>query len=252
VRRNFSLGGTYLRAGANGSSPDARWDLPFRELSVYGFDFNITPVSFLNFSGNVTENDWRSHDGFRTLANMGVRSRDRRAVDLRVGIPLGAVAVNAFYKRIGDAYDAPGSWGRIGNWINPRGIEGFGGTVEFPIARGLVLDAEAANYNYRLFNRFGVPGSDLLYVRAGLRFPLTSRNAVDFGYERADYNPDAPGGLDRTEQYFNIGVGHQFNPNMSLRLFYQLLHMRNRDDLLGFQMPSYRANILGTQFQVRF
>ncbi|HTE19663.1 MAG TPA: hypothetical protein VK689_14950, partial [Armatimonadota bacterium] len=224
----------------------------FRQLQVYGLDFRVTPFGSLGISGAVTESKWTAQGGNNfQFTTFGIGENDRRAWDLRLDYPILRGLLTAYYKRIGDGFDAPGSWGRLGNWINPRGIEGFGGTLEIPVGRRLVLDLEGAGYNYRAFRRFGAPGSELSYVRGGLRYPLTSRNSVGLGYERVNYEADAPGGVDRLEQYYNIGIGHQFSPNMSVNLLYQFLNVHSNGalELPGFD---YKANIIVTQFQARF
>jgi hypothetical protein len=257
VGRKFQVGGTYLTGVGSASDADnpATGNLAaddFRQLHVYGFDVNATPFRNIGLSLNVTESKWTSQVGQGPqFALYGISENDRRAWDARVKVPISRAVLTGFYKRIGDAFDSPGYWGRMGNWINPRGIEGFGGTIEVPIWRRIVLDAEIADYNYRLFRRSGVPGSDLRYYRGGLRFPLTSRNSVDIGYEHVRYDADEPGGVDRLERYYNVGFGHQFSPNMSLKLLYQIMQVRSSGllELPGFD---YDASIVATQFQVRF
>ena len=226
-------------------------DFDFDTLRVYGLDFNLGLFKGIALEGAVTESNW-SGNGQQDI--FGISDNDRRAYDLRLRVPLGRAQLTGFYKRLGHGFDAPGSWGRIGNWINPRGIEGFGGMLEMPLGRRLVLDIEGAGYNYRAQNRAaagGVPGSNLYHIRAGVRYPLTSRNNVDFGGELVGYSPEAAGGVKRIERYINAGYTHQFNPNMSMRLLYQFLSV---DSSGFFESPGfdYKANIIATQFQVRF
>jgi S-layer family protein len=251
VSKKLQIGGTYVTAVGSASDVAGASEF-FRQLEVYGVDFNFQALKWLGFSGAVTESNWDGQIGgdFQwKLFRIG--DNDRRAWDLRVHIPISSARLSGFYKRIGDGFDAPGYWDRLGNWINPRGIEGFGGTLEVPVGKRLVLDAEGALYNYRYFRRLGVPGSDLFYIRGGLRYPLTARDSVGLGYERVDYDRDRPGGVDRLEQYYNVGITHQFSPNMSVRLLYQLMNVHSRGILEapGFD---YEANIVATQFQARF
>jgi predicted porin len=263
--KRFQIGGTYLTGGASASDAAAVGgdvsDL-WRQLSVYGFDVNWNFWRRLGISVNATQSRWDGQIDQNMTKIFSIGERDRQAVDARLTVPIGSLALSGFYKRIGNAFDAPGSWGRMGNWINPRGIEGWGGTLSIPltpISRKLVFDAEGALYNYNAFSRSVgyANASDLTYIRAGLRYPLTSRNSVDFGYERVDYeakrsNPGrAFAGVDRLEQYYNIGFTHQFSPNMSFRLLYQLMNVKS-GGLLEAPGFSYDANIIATQFQVRF
>jgi hypothetical protein len=280
VAKKFQVGATYLVAA--GESADTQpaavaafapgpADL-FRQLSVYGADFNIQPVRWLGLSGSVTESQWNSRIsglGDPSHELFGISENERLAYDLRVKIPISRAQVALFWKRIGTAFDAPGYWGRMGDWINPRGIEGFGGNIEIPLVRRLVFYAEGADYNYfDLHESVGPAGaaagliptpigsSDLLYANAGIRFPLSSRNSVDLGYELANYRPNsaaggATPGLKRLEQYYNVGFAHQFNPGLSWRLLYQFMdfHSGGFFDAPGFH---YTGAVLATQVQLRF
>jgi len=264
-KKRLRVGATYLTGAASADEFGTGFADIFRQLHVYGFDINATIFRNIGLSLDVTESRWDGQFEQNTQKFFGLgKNKERRAVDARIRFPIGRLLATGFYKNIGAGFDAPGSWGRMGNFINPRGIEGFGGTLEIPIGRRLVLDAEGARYKYNLFSR--TPGvgyannSDLNYMRAGLRFPLTSRNSVDFGYERVDFDPNGARALapsDRLEQYYNIGFSHQLSPNMTFRLLYQIMNVKSGGQ---YDMPrvgilgegKYEANIIATQFQVRF
>jgi hypothetical protein len=66
-----------------------------------------------------------------------------------------------------------------------------------------------------------------------------------------NYDPSEAGGLDRTERYYNVGYTHQFSPNLSFRLLYQLMDV---DDRGMFEVPrnDYMSQIIATQFTARF
>ncbi|MFN3651241.1 MAG: S-layer homology domain-containing protein [Armatimonadota bacterium] len=250
--KRFQLGGTYLAAAASISNdPTFAVEDAFRQLHVMGADLNFKLFGNVGISAAVTQSEWDGQFTGNTQKFFGLGENDRRAWDIRAGLPIGRGHVAGYYKKIGEGFDSPGYWGRLGNWINPRGIEGWGGTVEYPLSSRLALSLEGAKYNYNAFNRAGVPSSDLTYARAGLRFPLTSANSIDFGVEYVDYDPDAAGGVNRTERYYNVGWTHQFNPNMSFRLLYQLMNVSSAGQ---FELPGfdYEAHIIATQFQVRF
>lgn len=251
VGKRFQVGGTYL-TGAGSTSDVAGQSELFRQLQVYGVDFRLGLFRHIALSGAVTESKWTAQDGSNNQFGIhGIGENDRRAWDLRVEVPIKKANLTGFYKRIGDGFDAPGYWGRMGQWFNPRGIEGFGGTIEMPIGKRLVLEGEYGDYNYNAFRRFGASSSDLTYIRGGIRYPLSSKNSVGLGYERVDYDPNGAGGVDRTEQYYNIGLAHQFSPNLTFQILYQFLNVHSGAvlDLPGF---NYKANIIATQFQARF
>jgi len=251
--KKVQVGGTYLTGVASTSSdPDNNIADLTRQLTVYGFDVNVQALKWLALSAAVTQSGW---DGQTNQSiqwhSFGISDNDRRAWDLRATAPIGKLQLSGFYKRIGDGFDAPGSWGRMGNWINPRGIEGFGGMAEYPLGHKLTLEAEAADYNYTDLRRAGVPSSDLMYGRAGVRYGLSARGSFDLGVEYVNYDPDNSGGVDRTERYYNVGYTHQFSPNLTWRLVYQLMDV---DDKGIFEVPrnDYMSHIIATQFTARF
>jgi hypothetical protein len=265
VGRGWQVGGTYLTGAGHQSDLPGAADL-FRQLTVMGVDASATVFGRVGLSGSITQSRWDGQVDHNTQKVAGLGSDgDRTAIEGRVRVPVGSFLLGGYYKNIGDGFDAPGSWGRIGNWINPRGIEGFGGTLEVPltpISRKLIFEAEGAWYKYNAFSRsVGYRNNaDLTHIRAGIRYPLTSRNSIDFGYERVDYSPNRRGNthipgfipaVDRLEQYYNVGFAHQFSPNMTFRLLYQLMNVKSGGflELPGF---GYEANIIATQFQVRF
>jgi hypothetical protein len=251
--KKLGIGGTYLTGTAsNDNDPVNPVAQLFRQLSVMGVDFYVTPWKNLTITGAVTQNDWDGQTFQGSQGRLfGISEDDRRAWDFRATFSLGKLAVGPYYKKIGDGFDAPGAWGRIGNWLNPRGIEGFGATLEYPLTSKLALDVEVAKHNYTGLRRAGLGSSDLEYGRAGLRFGLTSRQSVDFGVEYVNYDPDRPGAVDRTERYYNVGWSHSFSPNMSFRVLYQLMSMSS-GRLGPLPRMEYDAHIVATQFQVRF
>jgi len=253
VKKKYQVGGTYLTGVAStANDPNNNIADVFRQLQVAGIDANVSLFKGLGLSAAVTESEWDGQTNQSTQWHQfRISENDRRAYDLRLTAPISKLLLTAFYKRIGDGFDAPGYWGRMGNWINPRGIEGFGGTLEYPFAKRMVLDVEGAKYNYTNLRRVGLPSSDLTYGRAGIRYGLTSRGSVDFGVEYVRYDPDDPGGVNRTERYYNIGYSHQFNPNLSWRILYQLMSVDDRG-LFELRPADYEAHIIATQFTARF
>jgi hypothetical protein len=250
-QKKYEVGGTYIVASATASDVADIAD-QFRQLQVYGVDFKVNPWKNLWLSGAVTESMWDGQQNQDTQFHLfGVSANDRRAWDFRASIPVGKGQVTGLYKRIGDAFDAPGYWGRYGNWINPRGVEMFGGSIEWPIGRKWALDLHGEFGNYRAFRRQNAPGSDLLYINGTIRYALNNRHTVWAGYERVDYDADSSGGVERLEQYYNLGWNYQFSQNFSFRLLYQFMNVHSEGilELPGF---NYKANIIATQFSARF
>jgi len=155
--------------------------------------------------------------------------------------------LRSFYKKIGINFDAPGSWGSIGRWKNPRGIEGTGFVLTFPFLMRTTFVGEYGDYNLRLKDET-IDKYDITHIKVGFRFPLTSSQGVDLGYEEAKYDPDF--GQSSKEKYYNIGWGYSFNPNMSFKVLYQIMEFDGGTAISPLQ--DYDASVLATQFTVKF
>jgi hypothetical protein len=229
------IGGTYLQGGSsNVAGPN-----PAR-LQVYGGDVEVAPVKYLRIEGEYAESKW-SGNGFPNPA-----SQDRRAWDGKVIVPIGKLELNGQYRRIGFAFDAPGNWGKIGRWFNPRNIEGYGGGLRYPFSSRLALVADAHDY------RFLIAGSPKIHhYEAGLKFGLTSTNSVDLGYEQVSWTGV---GVSNKEHYYNIGLGHDFNANTSFKVLYQ--YIVNEAGTFPGVLPTgtlgYDGGVAVTEFSVRF
>jgi hypothetical protein len=229
-----TLGLTYLE-GAGSTNID------FKRLQVYGADLNFTPFGKIGLGVDFTQSKFKDRLGNETSRQ---RTNDRRAWDGRVRVPLGKLALTGFYRRIGANFDAPGSWFTIGRWKNPRALEGYGGTARYPLGNRLALDFEGAWYQI-----IGARDNEVLHLKGGLKYALTSRNSVDLGVENIDY--DVSGGDTTTERYINIGFGHSFNPNMSFKLLYQIIDF-NAGGVDITPNQDYTGGVAVTQFTVRF
>jgi S-layer homology domain len=229
-----TLGLTYLEGAG---STDPTW----KRLQVAGADLNFTPWKNIGLGLDYTQSKFKAKTGDESSRQ---KAKDKEAWDGRVRVPIGKLALTGFYRKVGPNFDAPGSWFTIGRWKNPRAVEGYGGTARYPLGNKLALDFEGASYSI-----IGARDNDVLHLRGGLRYALTSRNSVDFGYEEADYSGAT--GSSSTERYYNIGFGHSFNPNMSLKLLYQIIDFSaGAVDITPNQ--DYTGGVAVTQFTVRF
>jgi len=253
--KKFEIGGTYLTAvGDSNNAGSVPTSFKFRSLNVMGVDFTVRPIDKLRITGAVTQSHWDSKNtGGDTLGKtLGVGENAQRAWDFRANYQIGSFGVGGYYKRIGEAFEAPGSWGRLGNWINPRGIELIGGTVEVSPLKKLTLSGEAAFGHTQFLSALGVPNSDILYLNGTASYRLSRKNTLSLGYEQVDYSADAAGGLSRQEQYYNFGFTHSFSPNMSLRFLYQLMDVNSTKPSYDLPTFDYQAGIIATQLSVRF
>jgi len=214
----------------------------YRRLQVWGADLHATVFSNVTLGFEVAESQWKNRFGRKT----GVSDdNNRRIWDARLGYRFfGKLDLTGFYKRLGVGFDAPGYWGSIGRWKNPRGLEGWGGLASYPLGNRMSLTAEGADYRF-----IGLPDTSLRHYRAGIAFGLTSTNRVDLGYELAEYEP--PSGDKAKEQYINIGWGHNFSPTTSFKVLYQIINFDVGDTQLN-PLSDFDAAVAVTQFTVRF
>jgi len=230
------IGATYLTGAGTAGKPD------FRRLDVYGGDLEIAPIKLLRIEGEFAQSQWRSEAG---PATGNLHANDRTAWDGKVIIPIGKLELDGRYRRIGPDFDAPGAWGKIGRWFNPTDIEGYGGGLNYPLSSKLSLVGEGNRYTF-----IGARDDRVEQYKAGLKFGLTSRNSVDLGAEVVDWKP-AVGNKNR-ERYYDIGFGHNFNPNTSFKVLYQYIVYKAGDFPVVGPAFDYNGGVAVTEFSVRF
>jgi predicted porin len=231
-----TLGGTYFRGAGTAGKPG------FRELEVFGGDVQLQPFRWLRLEGEYAQSQWRNQ------ANTEVGNDDtddRTAWDAAATVPLGRLELTGMYKRVGEAFDAPGNWGKIGRWFNPSSIEGWGGRLTFPLGSRLSLVGEGHEYSI-----IGARSNEIRHYKAGIKFGLTSSNSVDLGYEQVDW--DAAAGPSNKEKYYNIGWGHNINENTSFKLLFQYIDYETGGFPAVLPTFDYTGGVAVTQFTVRF
>jgi len=233
------LGGTYIQAVGSNGKPD------FRRLDVTGADLAIQPWKWLALSGEYARSQWFSEAG---PASGNIHEADRNAWDGNVTVPIGKLRISGGYKRIGQAFDSPGAWGKIGRWFNPRGIEGYGGSLSYPISKKIIWEAEGHHYSI-----IGSRDNEIDHWKVGSRYRLGSSNAVGLGTEQVTWK--AATGGDNKEKYYNIGISHDFSPNITLNLQYQYIDYESGNfGGGGIVLPGYDyiGGVAVSQFIVRF
>jgi hypothetical protein len=230
-----TFGGTFLE-GAGSEQRDT-----FRRLQVWGADLKLQPLRWLGVDASWTESEWKDNTGAETSRPS---AKAKRAFDGKVNVPLGKLSLSGFYRRIGDNFDAPGAWFNIGRWKNPRGLEGYGGMAMFPVSKKFNLNVEGAYYTI-----IGNRTNTVTHLKGGLNYALTSSNSIGLGVENIEFDADA--GDQTTERYINIGWGHQFNPNASFKLLYQIINFDTGAPDIA-PNADFDGAVAVTQFTVRF
>jgi hypothetical protein len=231
-----TLGGTYIE-GAGSENRDT-----FRRLRVWGADLKLQPLRWLGVDASWTESEWKDRTGAETSRPI---AKANQAFDGKLSVPIGKLTLAGFYRRIGDNFDAPGAWFNIGRWKNPRSIEGYGGTAMYPISSKIALNFEGAVYTV-----IGNRDNEITHLKGGLNYALTSSNSVGLGVENVEF--DVAGADSVTERYINIGWGHQFNPNASFKLLYQIINFEGDVGADIAPNADFDGAVAVTQFTVRF
>jgi hypothetical protein len=213
----------------------------YRKLQVFGADVRGRLFKWLGFAVEWAQSEWKNNLGQETSID---DSDEKMIWDVRGLLSFGKLGLEGYYKRLGVGFDAPGSWGSIGRWTNPRGLEGWGAKASYPLGNHMALLGEYADYRF-----IGQADTDLKHLKAGIAFGLTSSNRVDLGYERAEYEPAV--GSKATEEYINIGWGFDLNATTSFKVLYQIINFEVGDTGLN-PLADFDASIAVTQFTVRF
>ena len=101
-----------------------------------------------------------------------------------------------------------------------------------------------------VYQIIGARNNEIHHYKAGLKFGLTSANSVDLGAEQVSWIP-AVGGTNR-ERYYNIGLGHDFNPNTSFKVLYQYIDYRAGAFPTVGPAFDYTGGVAVTEFSVKF
>lgn len=274
----FQLGVTYVEGGVNrtfsnagtvnipGNPAVTNASMSARRGWVLGGDLGIDITRRLKFEGEFASSNVL---GNFTDASGVVRDREgifpidrRNAWDGKLSFGLGRLSLAAGYKQVDPFFGAPGFWGAIGRWKNPTNIRGVNGAIGYNFGEKLSLQGQAEFYNSLLVDAGG-PGANtgvftddrsngVQHFQVGVKYNLTSANRVDLGWEQARYHPVNTGVS--IENYYNIGFGHDFNDNTSLKLLYQILDYNSAGGPTASALgtPGYRGSIAVGQFSVRF
>jgi len=150
--------------------------------------------------------------------------------DVKLAGPVGPVNLGVGYKRIGENYVAPGDWGKIGRWQNPRMIKGLYANLDYSILDNLKLDLGADMYKFT-DTKYQAAGN--LYkddkinrFTGGLEWKMSDANALGLDVEWISYDWTRTISFDGdkpTEKYITLGWNHKLNDDTALKVGYQLI-----------------------------
>jgi hypothetical protein len=241
-----TLGLSYIEAGGGpvtvAAGPFAG---AYQDARVWGADLGIQLGKFMVGA------DWTTTDTFGNGATADI-DNDNTALDANVGFGLGKVDLKLGWKKIESNFTAPGSWDRLGSWVNPTDVQGEYAKAKIGLADRLDLMACAEFLK-------GIDGGsanltnddDVRYYNAGLKWGFTPTTDLNLGYELTKYSVANLSTSDLDEQFITIGLGHQFNAAASMKLTYQIVDF-NGDGGVDPDFADYKGNLAVAQFMVKF
>lgn len=163
------------------------------------------------------------------LADVGsIKKLDWRngIYDVKLAGPVGPVSLGVGYKRIGENYVAPGSWGKIGRWQNPRMIKGLYADLGYSILENLKLNLGGEMYKFTDSKNFLLKDDKTNRFTGGLEWKMSDANALGLDVEWIIYDWTRVGRFDGdkpTEKYITLGWNHKLNDDTALKVGYQLI-----------------------------
>jgi len=236
---------------------------PFNNLTLYSANFTFKDWGrwSLNLEGAkaVTQSSFDRGDG--------QPNEDNVAYQANLGWGSGPVKVKAGYLYIDPRYGAPGSWLRLGNWINPTNVKGPYVHLDYKFGDDLNVFF-GGNYLEGARNRPGYLNiSDNIYrAHGGVNWNLNKTFNLTAEYEGVFYDlSGATTGLGfrakPTEQYITIGTGINLTSSAALKLAYQMINLYNAQGAFGplggigygaGTGNQSNASVFTTQLAVRF
>lgn len=267
--QTFGLGD---QIGSLGQPVDPNTGKTYGGLSVYGLDFNGA-IPLIGRTGLTLDANWNvSAEATKPYDVNDVGNNWRyQSTDDELGYNFGALSIKGGYQYVGPDYTAPGYWERLGSWTNPTNVSGGVASAKYTFSHSLSLNADYEGFKAAYGtnadgSQLASPlrqGDDLDHYQVGLAYGLTSAYNVDLGYEEslynlknqgvAGYNPntDLLGAGKPTQQFINIGLGHNISSNASVKLLYQIGEYRNKGT--GFyEGGDGNGNVAVGQFSCKF
>jgi hypothetical protein len=256
----LGLSATYFSGSNQNQSTPAT---PFNGLTVYSANFTFKNWGrwSLNLEGAkaVTQAAFDRADP--------QPNEDNVAYQANIGWGSGPASVRAGYLYIDPRYGAPGSWLRIGNWINPTNIKGPYVHLDWKFTNDLSAFV-GGNYLEGARNRPGYLNiNDNIYrAHGGINWNISKTFSLMAEYEGVFYDlSQATTGLGfrakPTEQYVTIGTGINLTSSAALKLAYQMINLYNAQGAFGpLTGVGYgvgtgnisNASVFTTQLAVRF
>lgn len=237
----------------NSANNSAVYGRTVNAAQVYGIDLNV-PLGAFDVKAGFGKSDYMRGSKVRV-------DDDNSAWYANLGVNLGEnIRVNVGYKEVLPLYGAPGDWGRIGTWINPTDIAGFFGGVDFKLNENLGLNLAAGLYrgsDEPILGNGGFSDDDKInHYKLGLKYAVSETFGVNLGFERAEFDLDAPGVRTATQQWFNIGTDWSITNKAKLSFLWQISDVNHKNTGVpvfpGGAATKARGGLLTTQLSIKF
>jgi len=250
-----NLGLTYYQAGP---------DTGMGQLRVFGADTKFY-IGTVQVAAEWAETDPSGYMNDSTAANDGCGlNKNNQAWNAGVSYKIGKLAISNKYTQVDANYIAPGSWSRLGKAVNLQNVEGPVSSISYALTPAVSLEAggsflQPKNDDFVIARSstnqgvtFGAGDMDKITGwKAGVKYALTAANGVDLGIEQVQWKSNDDGTAKET--YYNIGFGHTFNPNASLKVLYQIVDYKLGGGGFDFYGDGpYRGGITTAEFHLKY
>lgn len=158
------------------------------------------------------------------------------------------------YRRVEWFYAAPGDWGRIGPYWNPRDIQGFWAKANFKASDRLGIWAKASfDTGIEDSSGFGFwyDDTDIRSYNVGINYKVNDAWSMTLGYER--FEQETPFGTPNFNWY-RVGFNYKADEMSSLRFFYEMSDYDSDTDPYydGSWGPERRGGLFVVQWLKKF
>ncbi|MCX6374644.1 MAG: hypothetical protein NTU88_01145, partial [Armatimonadetes bacterium] len=256
---NGNLGLTYYEAGL---APD------IGRARIYGADLNLM------FANVGVAGEYAKFDPNKQMKNIAFPlldlGNDNITWNAKLSYNAGRLGIGAGYCVVGENYISPGYWLRTGRAVNLTNIKGTTANVSYAlgnrlsiVAEGQFLKPDRNGATDTVFARsaieqgrtYSVVAGNLdtvTYWKAGLKYGLTSVNAVDLGWEEAVWKDTTVAAQKTRERYISIGLGHTFNANAGMKLLYQIVDFTAAGVANPYGDATGRGGVAAAEFQMKY
>ncbi len=248
----LNVGATYLAVGETRVGGIKYFD----QADIWGADVKV-PFGGWTLAGAYTESS-SSVDPTAPAGTVKI-DNDNSAWEAKLNGSLGALAVEAAYKRVEPNFSAPGDWARVGRWQNPVNIEGPSVGLAYQFGK-VTVNAAGAWYegirnngrtNTSALAALPLGGDDKLQqYKAGLTFGLGSNGALRLEGEWVKWDPAV--GASPAENYYTFSYHRTLAENTKLKLLYQIIDFDGKGRALPYGANEAKGAVAVAQVSMDF